>query len=230
MRHQYHFSKKSSNRKTGPIPTTTTSAESCPPSCPLIDNGCYAEMSFQGMHWRKVTARKRGGSLTALCSQVAALPTGQLWRHNVSGDLPGKGNKINRTALRELTIANTGRDGFTYTHYPMTLQHNRVAVTLANQDGFTINLSANSPAHADTLADLDIAPVVTLLPIDQLENTETPAGRAIVICPAVTHDNVSCATCKLCQSNKRDRPIVGFPAHGSKARATQEVVETFLAA
>src|SRR5258707_12117090 len=39
-------------------------------------------------------------------------------------------------------------------------------ITVANAAGFTINLSANNSAEADVLADLKIAPVVTILAHD----------------------------------------------------------------
>lgn len=41
---------------------------------------------------------------------------------------------------------------------------NRAAVAAANAAGFTVNLSGNNVAHADALAALAIAPVVTVLP------------------------------------------------------------------
>jgi hypothetical protein len=95
-------------------------------------------------------------------------------------------------------------------------------------------------AEADTLAALDIAPVVTVLPVDQgrkakgdtwLETEaeyrarvnvvqQTPQGRTVSICPATYKDNVSCASCQLCQRKER-KTIVAFPAHGtSKNKAS----------
>jgi hypothetical protein len=48
----YHFTRKSQNRKTGPIPTTVTSADTCPDACPLKAKGCYAKGGPLAMHWR----------------------------------------------------------------------------------------------------------------------------------------------------------------------------------
>lgn len=59
-------------------------------------------------------------------------------------------------------------------------------------------------------------PVVVVLPSTQTTNTTTPKGRPVVICPATQRDNVSCATCQLCQRQRG--AIVGFPAHGSRQR------------
>ncbi len=142
-----------------------------------------------------------------------------------AGDLPGDGDRIDRSALIDLVIANRGKRGFTYTHYPMSPQ-NRELIRWANTDGFAVNLSGDNPEHADTLADLDIAPVVTILPADTSTKTSsTPAGRLIATCPATYRDDVSCASCQLCQRVDR-KVIVGFPVHGSRKRAAAEALKS----
>lgn len=208
---------KSRNAKTGRIPVTVSGRQTCPNSCPLKgDGGCYAEAGFHTrLHWDKVTGGDRGTNWTQFLAQVANLPEGQVWRHNVAGDLQGADNVIDRWALRELSHANLGRRGFTYTHYPMDVAENREAVRQANRDGFTVNLSADNVGEADDLADLGIAPVTVVLPADQLTNTKTPRGRTVVVCPAVVRDDVTCASCRLCQQADRST-IVGFPAHGPR--------------
>jgi hypothetical protein len=47
------FIQKSSNRKTGPIPTTYTERKSCPPSCPHIKKDCYAEDFHTRLAWNR---------------------------------------------------------------------------------------------------------------------------------------------------------------------------------
>lgn len=143
---------------------------------------------------------------------------------NQAGDLPGTGDTLDTIALGQLVAANKyhGLKGFTYTHKPLDTPHERNAIRLANESGFTVNLSGNNLAHADELADMGIAPVTVVLPADQLTNTQTPKGRKVVICPAVTRDNVSCATCGLCAIAKRDS-IVGFPAHGTAKRKASQI-------
>jgi len=63
---------------------------------------------------------------------------------------------------------------------------------------------------------------VTVLPIDQKENTTTPGGRKIVLCPATIRDGISCADCKLCAISNR-AAIIGFPAHGTQAKKAARV-------
>lgn len=213
---QIHFTLKSSNAKTGPIPVSTTSAETCPPACPFRGSGCYAESGPLALHWRAVTRGERGDSWRAFIGQVSQLPDGQIWRHNQAGDLPGTGARIDASKLAQLVAANVtaGARGFTFTHKPMTAA-NRAAVRAANAAGFTVNLSANNLTHADTLAALNVAPVVTVLPADAPAVTHTPHGRRVVVCPAQTRDKVTCASCGLCARRDRRGLIIGFRAHGS---------------
>lgn len=221
-----HFTPKSANAKTGPIPVTTSAPNTCPDSCPLKAGGCYAKGGPLGMHWRKV-GETRGAGIDALCEQIAALPEGQVWRHNQAGDLPGVGDLIDHAPLQALVEANKGRRGFTYTHKPVERlgidAGNRQAIAYANANGFTVNLSANDLAHADRLAALEIGPVAVVLDSAHTGNTRTPEGRPVVQCPATARDDITCAKCKLCASNKPGRPIVGFPAHGASKRKASAI-------
>lgn len=224
-----HLVLKSSNAKTGQIPVSTSSSETCPDICPFKSKGCYASSGPLLLHWRKVSSGERGQEWNTFCEAIADLPSGQLWRHNQAGDLPGDNGKVDSGMLRTLMKANTGKRGFTYTHKPVlgeTIEavKNRIAVREANQNGFTINLSGNNPGHADDLAALGIAPVVTVLPSDQNNNLTTPNGRKIVVCPATQRDDVSCATCQLCSKANRSC-IVGFPAHGTYKKQANEIAK-----
>jgi hypothetical protein len=207
-----HLTLKSDNAKTGPIPVSVTTRDACPLDCAFRGNGCYAEGGPIGIHWKKVTDGERGMGWDMFCDAVATLPPMQLWRHNAAGDLPGDGVNIDRDALEKLLDANFGKRGFTYTHYRPDSKHNIDAIAWANVRGLTVNLSANNLEEADRFAALDIGPVVVVLPYDAHENVKTPHGRTVVVCPATQREDISCATCQLCQ-RQRDT-IVGFPAHG----------------
>ncbi len=152
------------------------------------------------------------------------------------------------TLLEELVAANTGKNVIAFTHKPVlgddpVAVENRRLIAAAIKAGFTINLSADNPAHADRLAELGIAPVVTVLARayarlavrhrfkrrrDEWAETigewrdrtaslprHTPAGRRIAICPA-TYSDATCKTCGAC-ARVRDA-VIGFPAHGAWRR------------
>ena len=208
----YHLTQVSANKKTGPIPVSTTSSNTCPTSCGQFKT-CYAKFGNVAIHWRRLSSGKasRPMTLEQFCAAIKDLPEGTLWRHNQAGDLPGHDGNIDRRALKEILIANTGKRGFTYTHKPMT-ESNAQSVRYANNMGFTVNLSADTVAQADEYAAMAIAPVVLAVPEDTHQNFTTPGGNKVVICPAVTH-GVTCADCKLCAWSER-KVIIAFPAHG----------------
>jgi hypothetical protein len=235
----------SQNAKTGPIPASIIERASCWSGCALYENGCYAEAGALGMHWDRVSRGSAGGSWSEFCAKIAALRPGRLWRYAQAGDLPGYGAKIDGALLEELVAANTGKNAIAFTHKPVlgddpVAVENRRLIAAAVKACFTVNLSANNLAHADKLAELGIAPIVTVLARayarravrhrfkrrrDEWAETigewrdrtdslprYTPAGRRIAICPATYSD----ATCKSCGACAHDRKaVIGFPAHGA---------------
>src|SRR6202049_5026536 len=165
------FTLVSQNAKTGPIAVTITEKASCWSGCALYEKGCYAFYGALGHFWKGVSAGTRGGSWDELCARVAKLPKRTLWRYAQAGDLPGADDAIDVGLLRQLVVANRGKRVIAFTHKPVlpdtaTAALNRCVIAVANTVGFTINLSANNPAEADALADLGIAPVVTILARD----------------------------------------------------------------
>ncbi len=204
---------------------TTTSQDSCPPSCPFANSGCYAKSGPLALHWKKVSAGDRGGSLENLTDFIRGLPENQLWRMNQAGDLPGEGEKIDVKSLAKIIHANKGKRGFTYTH-KYGSKRNRWIIRESNDQGFVVNLSANSPQHADDLADTGAGPVVCVLDQATTKNTTTPAGRKIVVCPATVRDDVTCSTCGLCARSSRS-VIIGFPAHGTSKRKASAISNGF---
>ena len=203
------------------------------------------ETGALAMHWDRVSRGLAGASWTEFCAKVAALLPGRLWRYAQAGDLPGYGPEIDRGLLQELVVANTGKNAIAFTHKPVlgsgpVAIENRGLIAAAVKAGFTINLSADNTAHADRLAELGIAPVVTVLARayarravrhrfrsrrDEWAETigewrdrvttlprHTPAGRRIAICPA-TYSDATCKTCGAC-AHVRDA-VIGFPAHGA---------------
>ena len=213
----------SRNGKTGPLYVSTQSKGTCWQGCAYFGGkGCYAENGHVGIHWNMVTDGRRGGSFDEFITAVEDLPADAAWRYGQAGDRPGENEKRDRAKLKRLVRANRRRRSIAYTHKPVldNVAH-QIAIWEANRDGFTINLSGNNLAHADELADLDIAPVVVVLPIDATSNTTTPKGRKVVVCPATQRDDVTCKTCMLCARQRNF--IVGFPAHGVSAKRADAI-------
>lgn len=236
----------SGNAKIGPIPVSITSNVSCPPSCPLNhanNGGCYAEYGPLAIHWKKISTGERGDDYDTFIEKIKNLPAGQFFRHNAAGDLYGNGENIEVNKLVELVLANTGKKGFTYTHKYNT-EKNMKAIKFANENGFTVNISANSIEHANEMVGKG-APVVTILPLEYQrkykqggEWLETEAeykqrisslpqrlekGNKVTVCPATYKDNVTCNSCRLCQKANRST-VVGFPVHGAKKKTAEKIM------
>lgn len=218
--HRYAFTRISSNSKTGPMPVTSTSRDSCPATCSFLGNGCYAEIGPLSWHWRKLDSA--GLTLDELCAKVKALPKGSPMRHNQAGDLPTTGDGlIDAEGLSQLADASRRVQGFTYTHHSPWLGTNGAAVLAANQAGFTVNLSAESLYEADALADLDIGPVVVAVPRGTPKVSFTPKGRQVTMCPAVYSDR-TCLDCMVCAKAGR-KAVIAFEAHGTSAKRVEAV-------
>ncbi|MCX6783354.1 MAG: hypothetical protein NTZ20_05230 [Candidatus Levybacteria bacterium] len=166
-----------------------------------------------------------GKEWNEFCNDVSSIPQGYIWRHNQAGDLPmGDDGLIDQEAIQRLVVANNGKRGFTYTHHDMTIEHNKNMVKAMNENGFTVNLSANNLAEADTLVDMQIGPVVVILDAQNgiKADTVTPGGRKVITCPATYRQDVTCLSCKLCAKSNRNT-IVGFPAHGVAKKVVREI-------
>jgi hypothetical protein len=211
----YLLTRKSRNKKTGPLAVSTSPRSTCPDACPLKGKACYARFGPLGLLWNKLDKGEIGMSWKAFLAAVRALPDvvnkNIGFRHDQAGDLPGKGDTLDHIALAELVDAAKGKGGFTYTHKPLRSEADKAAILAANNSGFTINLSADSLSEADRLASLKIGPVVVTLPYDTVENTTTPRGRKVVLCPS--GNGITCLNCKLCAWSDREA-IIGFPRHG----------------
>lgn len=215
-----HITRKSANKKTGPIPVTTTEQSSCPATCSMRE-ACYAKSGPLALHWRKVSAGERGTDWEGLCDFVRSLPDGQLWRHNQAGDIPHSLGFIDSKLLFDLVDANKGKCGYTYTHHNINEGTNKTQLIEANKQGFTINISTESLSDADDAIAKGL-PAVCVVPNDQPTPKHTPAGTKCVVCPAQQR-SISCADCKLCSKSDR-RCVVLFKAHGNKARKANQIV------
>ncbi len=219
----YQLTLHSKNIKTGPIPVSISPKQTCPTDCGMR-NACYANIGPINIQWIKVSNGSMGTDWETFCGKIQALPKNVIWRHNQAGDLPGDGQKINTKMLKQLVSANKGKNGFTYTHYNPFIKKNHNAIKHANDNGFTVNLSADNIDQVDALLNLKIGPVVCVLPLEHSGKLLTAAGNAVIVCPAVTNEYVTCQTCKLC-ANKNRTTVIGFPAHGVNKKKADEIAQ-----
>jgi hypothetical protein len=219
---RFHLTVRSGNAKTGPIPVSTSSAKTCPTTCPFMGNGCYAASGPLALHWKAVTAGKRGNPWQEFLADVAALPAGQIWRHNAAGDLYRPGTVIGRTALAQLVAANRGKRGYTYSHHKRT-PATVAAFKAATANGFTVNASCETVAGADHAIAQGLRAVFVVPSTETRTAWDTPDGNRAVLCPAQRIDGLTCEKCRLCQSRPQN-VAVAFKAHGTGRRKVEAVL------
>lgn len=210
----YSFNPKG-NSKTN-IPTTTSAKETCPATCPLMHNGCYASNFPMGHSWNKLS--HKGLEWDDLIAHIGTIRRGHYWRHNAAGDLLADPDGfLNLSQLSDLIEANQNRFGFTYTH--QNWRKNLSLLKVANAKGFTINVSTDSLADA-LEAYAEGLPTTVIL--DGSGKVEYHDDIAFVTCPNQTVD-VTCADCKLCYRAERDFVIV-FRPHGARRKTITRVI------
>ena len=146
----FKLSKSRANRKTGSeVYTTYSKRETCPKSCALMGNGCYAERFPTRWQWNFPNYQ----DLKTFTSQLRALPARSKLRLNVAGDLP-QSNK----ALE--AIANSTRHliAWTYTHKTWRYK------SLERIKGITFNLSCDSLKQARNMQTKTSLPIVAVIP------------------------------------------------------------------
>lgn len=226
---KYQFTPISSNSKTGPIPTTMTEKDSCPDTCPLKLNGCYAENFPLSLHWKRVSAS--GMPVNQLAQKLGKLPRGQLWRHNVAGDLPHTNGAINMSEIRPIleSVKTRKLKTILYTHHKIT--QNYQALSEIRDSGVNINVSTESPELAISALNAGFNSVC-IMPDGSEKLTKYKDGYSgqtiakIVICPAQTSERVTCASCGLCAKDRtKDRVIIGFLPHGARAKSVRVMLQ-----
>lgn len=224
--YRVNFTLRSGNPQLGPIPMSSTFQAPRFNVMELLEKQ-YAEASgpltqrLVLRRFQRLLATAPGLSWDSFCAAVAQLPTGQVWRHNLQGDLPGDPLcfALDAEPLEQLVRANRGKRGFTFSHYHPKYAENADLIAAANAQGFTINLVADSLREADELLRWQVAPVVVKVPEDTPPTQRTPAGHAVVTCPQTCRRDVTCATCQLCTQARyphQNRDLIAFPIPGLK--------------
>lgn len=232
----YLFTAISANRTTGPVPTVTSAAATCPSTCALRGRGCYAEHGPLSWIWKRLDYS--GLDFPALLARVRAIPRGQLWRWGQAGDLPGRGLYIDRPSLLLLASASHGKPCLAYTHKPVMAEqysnrsglsrlafrrvtaHNRSALRAALALGFRVNISCDTLAQARKARRLGFS--ATLIRAAGWEGSELRDGLQLTACPQKTGKVRDCLACKGLCARERDAVIV-FPAHGSRAAMVSQM-------
>lgn len=205
---------KSGDRKIGKgiCSATHVSQHSCPTTCPLFNQGCYAEQGQQGIHSRRLNANDITDPLEISRIEAEGIKTlsGKLdLRLHIVGDcITDEGAELLAEAA-EQHIAKHGKRVWTYTHgITKRKSWGKISVLRSVQ-----NLEEIEQASADGYASALLVP-------EFKEDKPYDLGNGFVGVPCLhqTGKAPDCVTCGLCTKDellhKKNRVIL-FSAHGS---------------
>lgn len=200
---------KSANTKLGQMGATYRKVgDSCPSSCPLLNNGCYAQSGKTAMHQKRAEISEGDGAkFQAWVSTTKA----KLIRLHVSGDF-FSGDKPDKEYIDGVLKGFKARKdvvGYTYTH-----GWKKLSKRLNSLDNLTVNASTDNTQ--DRIKAVKAGwPVVMVVTDDEKRKSwmDEATGKKVVVCPNQT-SGITCNQCMLCA--KKHRPqIVAFKAHGA---------------
>ena len=220
----FHLSRKSSNRKTGPIAVTTTSKNSCSLNCGMREF-CYAMNGHLGMHWNAVSNGSRSSEWRDHLNDLASLPFGSPIRFNQAGDLVASASgRLSRAFMNGLMAVVKARrlQAWSYTHHDYLIGENARLLRRANRAGLRINVSTETEESADRAIASGLPAVLAVSSEESRTVWRTPERNLVKVCPAQLRDT-DCSQCMLCHK-RGSKVIIAFLAHGArKSRANQQL-------
>lgn len=224
----------SKNEKTGEVVSTYASIKAtCPSSCALKHNGCYAQNSYVGFTVSKLDrfAKENNISTTTAARKEAYLinhafnggpiPNARDFRMHVSGDTTTKlGAKILSKAIDGYKNRGGGRV-WSYTH----------AWAKVPRSAWTRNLSilasVETASQVEKARKQGYAPAIV---VEDFGGNRKAFGMfgtdtKFIPCPAQTNDDVTCVKCGLCMNADRlfEKKLgVAFSIHGIKKESLKK--------
>jgi hypothetical protein len=196
---------------------------SCPTTCALKDQGCYAQSYPMGLHVGRLDKEVDNMSSLQIARAEAnaidnsydggSVPTDRSMRLHVSGDCRTiSGAKIINKAVGRWKQRGGG-DVWAYTHcwdYVVKDVWSNVSM-LASVDSADEVMYARQNGYAPAI-------VVAEHPSEKVY-TLPGSDTKWIPCPAQTRENIGCADCKLCFKSKflfETNHGIAFAAHGTK--------------
>jgi hypothetical protein len=222
----YQFVANSHNKKTGSMPVTSTSSNSCPLTCGLYKD-CYGKSSYTRIQWDKLD--KKGIDFNQLINLINSLRKNSPIRFNVVGDLTNNDGIVDATKLIKLanTVKNRDLDMILYTHLELSYL-NVKSFQLAFSKGLNINISCEAIDKAKKALNYGLNTVI-VLPIGSINKVLKIDDLIVVRCPNEYNAKIQCVKCMLCSKDRVEkRVVVAFTAHStSKKRLSEKLKDVF---
>ena len=205
----------SQNSKIGDASATYVTQDSCPDSCTLKKNGCYAENNLVGMITSKLNNEANGQYKPLTIAKQEALAIGTLTgmrplRVHVVGDCRTNGAaEVVARAMAKHT-KKFGQKAWSYTH---AWRRVRAASWL----GQSVLASCESTTDAKEAMGKGYA-VALVVPEFASSKAYMLDGIKVMPCPAQVGDT-NCSLCRLCMGSislRAKRVVIGFEPHGTR--------------
>lgn len=199
---------QSENKKLGNgVSATYLSQTTCPQTCPLLGNGCYAESGNVGIHMRKLQGRDPDQENRDEADWIIHHRGRNPLRLHVIGDVAhwSHAYRLGRAAK--------------YWRGPIwAYTHNWAAVARSVWQRISVLASCETLKQAKQALRMGYAPalVVSAHPLDGKAHVKE--GLTLIPCPAQTR-NRTCIQCKLCWNDRqlrRRNAVITFAAHGAR--------------
>lgn len=214
--------------------TYTSIQKTCPETCELKDNGCYASQSYVGIVNSRLTKEASNLSTLEIARAEAFvidnsygggdIPTNRHMRIHVSGDSRTvKGSKLINSAVGRWKKRGDGTNKvWSYTHawkkIPAKIWSN-----------VSMLASVDKPSDVKEARELGYAPAIVVPDFKNdkafyLDETDTKW----LPCPAQTKDKVTCASCKLCMRSDflyKNNIGIAFAVHGVRSEKLKRRLE-----
>ncbi|MDP2671211.1 MAG: hypothetical protein Q8P13_01990 [bacterium] len=210
------------NNKIGPVSTTNVSQGSCPKTCPLLNNGCYAENGYIGMTTtRRLNAANPKATTFDLAVEEAAaidkLSGLRALRLHVVGDSTTVAGTrllvkaVQRYRLRGYLAKEEMPAVWTYTH---------ASHLVPSEVWGPVSVLASCETKADVEVAWERGYAAAIVVTEHASNSVYDmAGLKVIPCREQTH-GTKCDKCRLCWDDKKlleRRLVIGFAAHGGLA-------------
>lgn len=217
------LSEKSSNKKLGKkIAATYASVEAtCPSTCKLKNNGCYAQLGFVGIYNSRLTKAAKKGRYNSLeiskmeaklideSFKGGAVP-GTSLRLHVSGDVRTQNGVRHLAAAARRFKARGGNKVWTYSHAWKKLPK-------PLWDGISVLASVDSTKEAAEALAAGYAPAFVVSEFES-EKAYMVDGIKGIPCPEQTR-GVPCEDCGLCMNADllaKNQSMILFAIHGAR--------------
>lgn len=211
---------KSTNKKIGDAAATYAAQTSCPRSCAFFNGGgCYAE---NGTLYSGITKPLNGAAELAHATRVDVaeaeadaidqldVAPGRPMRLHTVGDCATDETALIVSAAAERYMARGGGPVWTYTH----------AWAIVDRQSWgrvSVLASCETPEQVELARARGYATSIVVAEFEQ-RTKYVHSGAEIVPCPAQTHDDVACSSCRLCMDDVALRGrgySIGFAVHGT---------------